>query len=324
MRSLFSSHAMRIRLLTFASLALLTAACSTPPIPSAPEPTDTEEFSTSSAEEAAAETRNVSFIGIVQPVGITITMEGTHRLDLGDGRFILLASESVDLNGYVGERAEATGSIRPTVEEGGTIMRVEQIRLIESSSSSAIAAENASAADASQSSAIAAGAPASSAAASSKNPVASSVAVAPTSSRASSALPPPPADQSAQVKVMAKQNLAASNWTQAYCAPPTAGFCLPIHRNWYFKSFGTQTQALWRVEVGPEAIESVGQGVITVILLSGDIAEGVADGQVRAEGSMVTGYRAWTKNRHLRITAPGPLMRDAVTYITSHFTPVEE
>ena len=37
----------------------------------------------------------------------------------------------MQLNGYVGEKVEVLGALRPTVETGGMIMRVEKITLLE-------------------------------------------------------------------------------------------------------------------------------------------------------------------------------------------------
>ncbi len=296
------------------ALSLLLVSCQgDSPTP----PTDDAFSSSSSSAQSVVETHNVSFTGTVRPAGISIYMEGTHRLELGDGRFILLSSETADLNGYVGESVEVTGSIRPTVEEGGTIMRVEQIRLLDSSSASSAAASSVS----SESSA-------------SSVASVSSVAVPPVSSVASSKLSLPSSstssvasvavDVSAQVAAMAKQNFAASHWTQAYCAPTTISFCVPVHRNWYFKSFGAATEALWHIEVGSVAIENVSDGAIAVDLLGGSLAStGRTDNEVRVEGSMVRGYREWTKDRHIEISAPAAL-EAAVTYMTQHLSAMEE
>lgn len=281
-------------------------------------PSENESSSSSSSAQSVVETHNVSFTGTVRPSGISIYMEGTHRLELGDGRFILLSSETADLNGYVGESVEVTGSIRPTVEEGGTIMRVEQIRLLESSSVSSSSSVS----------------PVASAASSASSVAAASSAVPPVSSVASakSSLPSSPAssaasvavDVSAQIATMAKQDFSAANWTQAYCAPTTISFCVPVHRNWYFKSFGAATEALWHVEVGSVAIENVTDGAIAVNLLGGSLAsKGRTDNEVRVEGSMVRGYREWTKERHIEIIAPAAL-ESAVTYMTQHLSGMEE
>ena len=78
---------------------------------------------------APRETPNVTYKGVVQPAGISIYQQGSHRLVLEDDRFILLESDQIDLNGYVGESVEVFGSISPTVEEGGIIMTVENINL---------------------------------------------------------------------------------------------------------------------------------------------------------------------------------------------------
>lgn len=317
---------MRRHILLLSALGLLLASCGTPASPEPTPPLPADSFSSSSAE-SVAETHNVTFLGLVRPADISIYMEGTHRLELPDGRFILLSSETVDLNGYVGEQAEVTGSIRPTVEEGGTIMRVESVRLIESSSATSVETDRGS--ESALSSSLASSESPPPASVSSTPPPPPAISSRPSSatslasnggSAAASSVPPPPSttDTTAQVKSMAKQNLAESNWTQAYCAPPTVGFCIPIHRNWYFKSFGANTSALWHVEVGSEAIESIGQGPLRVDLLGGSLeSKGIADGEVRSESAEVAGYRTWTKDRHIRISAPASL-QSIVEYMTKH------
>ena len=123
---------------------------------------------------------------------------------------------------------------------------------------------------------------------------------------------------------MAKQKMDAANWTQAYCAPPTVGFCVPVHRNWYFKSFGAASASLWHIEVGAQTIENISEGPITVDLLGGALStKGISDNEVRTEGSTVRGYREWTKDRHIEISAPSAL-KDAVTYMTQHLSAMEE
>jgi len=311
---------MRFRLLPFLVTGLLLTSCGANP-PSTP--TDETLSSSSSSESPLVETHNVSFIGTVRPAGISIYMEGTHRLELGDGRFILLSSDTVDLNGYVDEQAEVTGSIRPTVEEGGTIMRVEQIRLIEGvslSSTASLTADSSSVASSVSSTTVSSSAPIASSAPSSKPAAVSSAARFSSSASATSVA----LDLSVQVTSMAKQDLAAANWTQAYCAPPTIGFCVPVHRNWYFKSFGTASDALWHIEVGSVSLENLSDGPIAVNLLGGALStKGVSDQEVRIDGSMVFGYREWTKDRHIEISAPSAL-KDAVTYMTQHLSAMEE
>lgn len=307
---------MRFSPLPLLALGLLLASCGGSPPATPPDETSS---SSSSSESAVVETRNVTFAGTIRPAGISIYMEGTHRLELSDGRFILLSSETVDLNGYVGEQVETTGSIRPTVEEGGTIMRVEQIRLLDSSSLSSSISATVSSSSASAASASSV----SSAAVSSSTAASSLPSSRPAVSSASSALSVS-IDVSVQVASMAKQDLSAANWTQAYCSPPAIGFCIPVHRNWYFKSFGTASEALWHVEVGSASVENLSDGAIAVNLLGGSLqSKGVSDNDIRDDGTTVRGYRDWTKDRHVEIAAPAAL-KAAVEYMTLHLSAMEE
>ena len=119
---------------------------------------------------------------------------------------------------------------------------------------------------------------------------------------------------------MAKDKMDASFWTQQYCTK-TAAYCVPIHKNWYYTSFGASVGALWYVEVGPQAINNIGDGPLTIHLLSGtSAAAGGSDGQVMAKGSGVVGYKEWTNGRHFEIRAPQNLQA-AVTYMLAHLTP---
>jgi hypothetical protein len=125
----------------------------------------------------------------------------------------------------------------------------------------------------------------------------------------------------ARINVMAKDNLGEANWTQRYCSPHI-GFCFPVHRNWWFKSFGTTTSALWHVEIAPEEITAIGQGPITVRVISGSVsAKGGTDGAVRVENDEAVGYRSWSEDRHIEIRASSDL-KAAVEYLTTHL--VEE
>jgi len=141
---------------------------------------------------------------------------------------------------------------------------------------------------------------------------------------ATSSTPSTTINAAAQVAAMAKQDFATSNWTQAYCAPPTISFCIPIHRNWYFKSFGSVTESLWHVEISSQEIENVSDGPIAVNLLGGALSTtGMTSGEVRDDGVTVRGYYEWTKDRHIEITAPSAL-KAAVEYMTQHLSAMEE
>lgn len=118
---------------------------------------------------------------------------------------------------------------------------------------------------------------------------------------------------------MAKDKTDASFWTQQYCSK-TAAFCIPIQKNWFYASFGASGGALWYVEVGPQAISNIGDGPLTISLLSGTSASGGGDdGQVVVNGPTVIGYKEWTNGRHIEIRAPASLQA-AVTYMTAHLT----
>ena len=112
---------------------------------------------------------------------------------------------------------------------------------------------------------------------------------------------------------MAKVNMAAANWTQQYCAPSHLAFCFPIHKNWYYNSFGATSSSLWHVELSSEELETLGDGPIAVVLLSGGATD--PDGTVSDRGGTVVGVRVWSNNRHIEIRAPKAL-EAAVRYIT--------
>ena len=281
--------------------ALLIAACE-------PATTDGGDASSStsqarSAEEASSslprETANVSYTGTVHPSGISIYMEGTHRLVLDDGRFILLSSENVNLNDYIEAEVEVHGAIRPTVEGNGMIMRVESVTRVAGSSSNV----DASSTD-------------SSVAVSSAKSVASSVSSTLTSSSSAASIVSSTmgSDFEARVTAMAKDDMSVSKWTQRYCSTHI-GFCFDVHKNWWYKSFGTTTNALWNVEVSSAELEMPGDGPIKVQLMSGELS-GATDGQVKIANGMAVGYRAWTEGRHFEVSAPSALQQ-AVEMITS-------
>lgn len=115
-----------------------------------------------------------------------------------------------------------------------------------------------------------------------------------------------------QVPLMAKQDYAKpSLWSKSYCTSHIA-FCVSVHKNWYYKSFGATTDALWHVEFGMQPIEELEQGPIVLNLVSGSsAAAGGVSGQVQTIRESVVGYIDW-KGDHFEINAP-PSLRDAVT-----------
>ena len=83
---------------------------------------------------------------------------------------------------------------------------------------------------------------------------------------------------------MAKDDLATGQWTQQYCTSHI-GFCIPVHRNWWFKSFGTTTSYLWHVEVSPEELQGLGDGPLVINLAAGSIPDS-DDAKIKEQGTL--------------------------------------
>jgi len=297
--------------------------------------TDTQG-SSSLSSEPVQETKNVLYRGTLESSSMSIFMEGTHRLRLEDGRFILLESTTVDLDTYLDQRVEVFGAIRPTVEAGGMIMRVERVTSLEPVRPSSSSSQESSVSSAIfiSSSVVASSQPAASSVPAVSSAPRSSIASSSKAAVSSSSTPPPPPpppasssmawqaseDLSAKAAIMAKDNLADANWSRQYCTSHI-GFCIPIHRNWWFNSFGTTSSTLWHVEIGPSEIVNLGEGPLSINLISGSVeASGNADGAVVVQGDSVTGYRSWKDNRHFEIVGPANL-EAAIRYLTAHLLP---
>ena len=95
---------------------------------------------------------------------------------------------------------------------------------------------------------------------------------------------------------------------------------MPVHKNWWFKSFGNTSSQLWHVEMSNAPVESLGDGIIVVNVKDKALDEvGVANKTVRTEGDRVVGYRVWNDNTHFEISAPAGL-DDPVLYMVQHIT----
>lgn len=274
------------------------------------------------SSEDIRETRNVTYRGTVEPLGVTITMQGTHALALGDGRMLILESEEIDLEAYVDHEVEVFGALRPTVEAGGIIMRVERITDLSPSSSSLAPRSSTSEVGSVSSSPGASSTPSVASSTQSTVSVASLVSSRDSSAASSvksfvtsvaSSVSTNTAELEARIVVMSKQDLDGRNWTQQYCTDHV-GFCVPIHKNWWFVSFGNTAQTLWHVEVSSESFEGMGSGPIAIDLVGGDLS-GHSDGDVAVSGEKAIGYRSWTQGRHFRISADARL-EAAVRYMT--------
>lgn len=310
-----------------------------------------------SEEVPVRETKNVTYTGTVQPAGISIYQQGSHRLILPGGKFILLESEDIDLNGYVDEEVQIFGSLRPTVEAGGMIMRVEKITLVASEES--VESEESEEPEESKESEETEESEEDDAQDLVEDPEEDQVDKVESEitetgedaeeevtevsegaeeeasetdegieiekeedSQNSDAVNEAEETSEAnpavleRIELMARQDYAQENWTQQYCTSHI-GYCAPVHKNWWFKSFGATNSTLWHVEFNSEPIEEIYDGPIALDLLAGSIAE--KDGTVETTDGMVHGYREWTFGRHFRISGDESLI-EAITYITKNIT----
>jgi len=119
-----------------------------------------------------------------------------------------------------------------------------------------------------------------------------------------------------QIVLLAKQNYEPGLWTQRYCTSHI-GFCMPVHKNWYFKSFGATTSSQWHVEFGMGGIEALGDGAIVLNLVGGTSASvGGSDGEIGTQGSSIVAYKDWD-GKHFEITADARL-RSIIEYMLSN------
>lgn len=328
-----------------------------------------DESSSSASEDSDLITHNVSYAGTIEDVGITSYQQGTHRLTLEDGGFLLLESTDANLNldTYLGKRVEIHGSLQPTVEEGGLLLKAQEVIVLDLADSSSsetnegtrkmcggiagilceddqdcvddpsdgcdpmnggadcsgicVPKEAASSSESSESPSSVFSASSSTAATTSSRTSSSSSSV---SSATSSSVTSVPADSAAmeeQNALLAKQTYdQPSLWTQTYCTSHIA-FCIPVHKNWYFKSFGATTSNRWHVELGMSEISELGDGAVILNLVSGTSASMQAqDGQIKTQGSDIIGFKDWQDGTHFELIADARL-RTAVEYMLAHITP---
>lgn len=119
---------------------------------------------------------------------------------------------------------------------------------------------------------------------------------------------------------MAKEDYSnPSRWTQKYCSSHMS-FCIPVHKNWYYRSFGATSSALWRVEFDNADFETLGSGVITLQIMSGTSAQaGGTNGMVKVSGAQAIGYLDWDNNRHFEISTDARLQA-AVSYMIANIS----
>jgi hypothetical protein len=293
----------------------------------------TSESESSSSSAAMEETRNVSYIGRVAVNADAAATGSPYVLAVDASTMIQLQSTLVNFQDYLGKDVQVTGNVRPSADGVGRILTVEQIAILlaeESSSSSSseassasfesIASESSEALSSMESSVTSVSLP-SSKAATSRSQEAMSAAM-----QSSAPVSEVGAALAANAGSMAKQKMGSEQWTQQYCSSHI-GFCVPIHRNWWYQSFHEDATVIAHVEVSGSEITQIGQGPIVIRLksdASGTLeSKGVTDGSVREESSYIVGYRAWRDGRHFEISAPA-ILRDAVSYMTKQLASYEQ
>lgn len=71
-----------------------------------------------------------NFTGTVEPMGMSIFMQGSHQLVDDQGEVIvLLQSSDQDLDQYSQKKVKVSGRLSDTVEAGGQILDVTSIEL---------------------------------------------------------------------------------------------------------------------------------------------------------------------------------------------------
>lgn len=84
-------------------------------------------------KDTLKETHMKSYTGKVEPMGMSIFMQGSHQLvdDAGE-MLVILQSENgqVDLNKFVNKKVKVSGTEEPTVEAGGSVLSVTSIEAL--------------------------------------------------------------------------------------------------------------------------------------------------------------------------------------------------
>ena len=332
MRNLFSTG-------TCLALVLLVAGCVSVEVSTVSEDEVADAPSSESIVEKEPlpirETKNVFYTGVVKPAGISIYNEGSHKLVLDDGRMILLESEEIDLNGYVDERVDVFGAIRPTVEGAGSIMRVERVKLVVEEEKQDVEdlGEELEKSETESQSESPLNIPSSSdgqgegeevsneevSTATSGDMVDENVEIVQETNDSPVSISP---ELMARIEKMAAHKTDVAEWTQQYCSSQIK-FCFPIHRNWWYTSYGATTSALWHMELSPEDMTdfSMGDSPIVLNLFGGSLAEqGHEDKQVLSAGDHITIYVDWNGYQYFTISGHS-LLQSAITYLSENIRP---
>lgn len=254
-----------------------------------------------------------------------VTYEGTVRLpsdggpyyelDRGDGLTVFAVSSTIDMDALVGTMVRVSGNASLGPDGLHVLIDVTSVSDLtpdlepeilteddEESSSSEEAVEVAEEIPESSSSIASSTAPMSSS--SRRSSSVASVSSKAAASSVSSVL----GDNTGTERetAMKKHAVDSSLFSQTYCSTHV-GFCIKLHKNWYYQSFGVNVPpSLWHVEIGPEPVENVGDGVMIFTLQAGDMPEGT-EGKAVSHGDYVVVYRQWTGGKHFEISAPTSL-----------------
>lgn len=271
-------------------------------------------------EDALNKLSNVSLQGVVRKLEGALD---SYILETPGGSSITLVNTTgIDYSMYEWRQVEVSGALEESFDGKVRLLTVREITQLPSdenvSSQSDILDPLVSSASSTMSSV-------SSSAASEETVVlvtsskASSVAassVAPsTSGGSSSALSE---EMKARIQKMARVR-GPETWTQQYCSSHI-GVCFPVRSDYWYRSFGASTDTLWHVELNSEDILNLGDGPLSVDLVSSSVAPSVSDGAIVEQGDTVIGYRLWTNNRVFRVRAPA-MLRSAVETITKGIAP---
>lgn len=264
--------------------------------------------------------------GMVQRMSVGTYQQGTHLLVRDNGAVTaLLQSATIRLDDHLDQRVIVTGVQEPEGDSGVVLVAVTDVQVLPELSSSESSASSATSSESSvalsSSSSVASSAAVSSSAVSvaksssslsSKSSVAAVVSSAPVSS---SVMATSTSSADPKLTSMQKNSVGADLFKSQYCTV-NGGFCLPIHKNWFFTSFQRQAGTLWHVEIGPQEIAAMGEGLIIIDLVKGPLPADQLDQTAVVSGEYVTAYRAW-KDNHLVVKAPASLQASAEYIVKS-------
>lgn len=286
---------------------------------------DDEAMSSSSASSAETLTRytDVSLQGTLmfQPGSAT-----NYELRTPGGSVFALATGTTSYAEYEGKEVQIAGTLEESLDGSVRLLTVKEITEVVGEKSSSSEESSSSVASVSSAAVSSFSASSKASAASSKASVASVVSSAPAA--ASSASAPSTGDGSsvhseewlARAKKMSRSR-GPEAWTQQYCSSHI-GFCFPVRSDFWYRSFGAAAGSLWHVEISSEDILNLGDGPLVVDLVTGRLEGDLSDGLIREADGTVFGYRNWTNNRYMRVSAPSELYA-SVEIITKGIVPYE-